>query len=119
MDYVRRMAITKGRATSLRVNAETADYRSDEVDSPERVGTNLLVPVKQVYDPMIEISADFDSQSELWFNWEGVPRVGTATMQSGTISIGFGDTVDDIVIARELGITTVMRRQAGATGGGS
>jgi prepilin-type N-terminal cleavage/methylation domain-containing protein len=119
VDYVRRAAITEGRAKSLQVNALTADYRSNEVDFPDQVGTKILVPVKQVYDPAIEIAADFDSQSELWFDWEGVPRVGAETMQSGTISIGFGDSVYDIVIAPGLGTTTVMRRPTIPTAEGS
>ena len=119
VDYVRRVAITEGRAKSLQVNALTADYRSDEVDFPDQVGTRILVPVKKVYDPAIEIAADFDSHSELWFDWEGVPRVGAAAMQSGTISIGFGDSVYDIVIAPGLGTTTVTRRQVVAAAGGT
>ena len=110
VDYIRRVAVNEGRSASLVVNPVTDRYRSTNVDFPDQVGNLIRVGIKSVFDDEFELTADFDSQNAMTFDFEGVPRVGGTPMQSGTISIGYGGEFYDIVIAPGLGTTTVVRR---------
>ena len=115
VDYIRRAAINEGRSTELIVDSTMDHYRSTNVDFPEKLGSLINVSVKPTFDSEFELSADFDSSSSLTFDFEGIPRVAGTAMQSGMISIGYGDHAYDIVIAPAIGTTTVVRR--GIVGG--
>ena len=110
IDYIRRVAINEGRSTTFSVLASGNGYWSNDVDFPERIGTRLHMNVIQTFDSTIRVSADFDSQTTLTFDFEGTPRVAGAVMQNGRASIGYGDQYYDIFISPGSGTTTLSKR---------
>lgn len=110
VDYIRQVAINEGRSTELVVDSVTDRYISTDVDFPENRGTQIDVGVQRRFDSAFELSADFDSHQSMTFDFEGIPRVAGTAMQSGMISIGYGDHAFDIFISPGIGTTTVTRR---------
>ncbi len=109
IDYIRSVAVNEARTTTLLCDNSLHSYGSDEVDFPERRGERLYVLMREVYDPQFVLTANFDSKTTLSFDFEGVPKVGTTPLVSGTITIGLGNEKFQVLIAAGTGETTVSR----------
>lgn len=109
VSYLRRVAINEGRNSTLAISEANDLYSSADVDFPERIGTKILVRLKEAFDSSLELTADFDGAKFMTFDLEGVPHVGITPMISGTIKISSpGVESYHIVIAAGTGYVTVV-----------
>lgn len=106
IDYVRRVAINEGREADL--SCSSTFYQSSNVDFPERLGERILVPMSD-YDPAITLTADFDGQSRIVFDFEGVPHSGAAPLLAGSVTMTTGGDTFVIRVAAGTGRTNVTR----------
>jgi Tfp pilus assembly protein FimT len=106
VNFIRRTAINEGRTTTL--ICDPAGYRSSNVDFPDRLGTLIFVRIKSL-DSSFVLTANFNSQSQLSFDFEGVPRTGATAMTTGSISLTSGDDEFIVSIAAGTGRVTVTR----------
>ncbi|NNE00248.1 MAG: prepilin-type N-terminal cleavage/methylation domain-containing protein [Pirellulaceae bacterium] len=112
IDYVRRIAINQSHLTVFLCNEERDQYGSPNVDFPNRIGTRLLVNVQETFDPSLQLVADFDGTDGVWFDIEGVPRVGAALMQDGSVTITApGSMTYHVMVAAGTGKTTIMSQR--------
>ncbi len=117
IDYIRSVARNEGRTTTLLCDNTLNSYASGEVDFPERHGELIQVDIQQTYDPGFVLTANFDSQTMLSFDFEGVPQVGVTPLVLGSIVLGYGSDKYRVSIAAGTGDTTVSRIvSAGGTG---
>lgn len=107
VDYIRAVAVNESRSTTLYCDDIKQSYGSDNVNFPERPGEVLQVAVGEQFDSSFKLTANFDSQSKLAFDFEGVPWVGSTPLDSGTITIGSGNQGYVIRIAAGTGETTI------------
>jgi prepilin-type N-terminal cleavage/methylation domain-containing protein len=112
IDYVRRTAMNDGKATTLHCNPTTARYWSNEVRLPHLPDQLLDVDVKSVHHPAFELTADFDGETSLSFDFEGVPHVGLTPLRSGRVTILSRGRSLDIWIAAGTGDTTIRNRDS-------
>ncbi len=115
VDYVRRVAVNEGKATSFHCDSSTDRYWSGEVAFPHLPGELLDVDIKAVHHPTFELTADFDGQSSLAFDFDGIPHVGSTPLQDGVITISCRGRSLDIHIAAGTGDTTVTGSTRGAS----
>lgn len=109
IDYVRSIALNEARTTTLVFDNSLDHYLCDDVFLPDRPGQSISVAVREVHDPSFDLTADFDSRSELSFDFEGVPTVNSTPMASGTVILGYGNEQYQVAIAAGTGQTTVSR----------
>ncbi len=109
IDYVRSVALNEARTTTLVFDNSLDTYSCDDISLPDRPGERFYVPIHEVHDPSFDLTADFDSQDELSFDFEGVPVVGSTAMVSGTVLLGYGKEQFQVVIDAGTGRTTVSR----------
>ncbi len=107
VDYARRIAINEGRTTSFHCDSSADRYYSSEVTFPHLPGQLLDVDIRAVHDPNFDLMGDFDGQTSLWFDFEGVPHVGAMPLQQGTITVSANGRTLHIQIAAGTGDTTV------------
>ncbi len=112
IDYIRRVAVNEARTTTLVCNNTLHSYASGEVDFPDRPGQLLNVAIRDVYDPQFELIANFDSQTTLSFDFEGVPHVASTPLVNGKITIALGGNQFEVRIAPGTGETSVVRTAA-------
>ena len=113
IDYVRSVAVNEGRTMSLICDNNLHTYASDSVEFPERIGELLNVSIPLQYDPTFTLVADFDSQTTLSFDLEGVPHVGAAALVDGSIVLASGDDAFAVIITAGTGVTRVERVDPG------
>lgn len=107
--YLRRVAISEGRNSTLTISEANDLYSSADVDFPERIGAKILVRLKETFDSSLELTADFDGAKFMTFDLEGVPHVGITPMVSGMIKISSpGVESYYIVIAPGTGYVSVV-----------
>jgi Tfp pilus assembly protein FimT len=114
IEYVRRVAINQGRTTTLICNNNDQTYASDIVDFPDRIGVPMLVALQQVYDSTLTLEANFDSSTDLSFDLEGIPRVGSSALVNGKITLRSGSQEFTVTVAAGTGATSVHRSVDGA-----
>lgn len=118
IDYIRSVAVNEGRTTSLICDNNLHTYGSDSVEFPERIGELVLVSLPKFYDPTFTLLADFDSQTNVSFDFEGVPQVGASPLADGRIILGSGPDQFAVIIVSGSGATRVERVTSGLGGGG-
>jgi prepilin-type N-terminal cleavage/methylation domain-containing protein len=109
IDYVRSVALNEARTTTLVFDNSLDHYLCDDVLLPDQPGQPFYFAVREVHDPSFDLTADFDSRSELSFDFEGVPTVNSTPMESGTVILGYGKEQYQVAIAAGTGQTTVSR----------
>lgn len=109
IDYVRGVAINEGRTTTLVCNNDDQSYGCNSVDFAERTGVLLRVSLPQVYDPTFTLEADFDSNTSLSFDFEGVPHVGAAPLTNGKIRLRSLNDGFVVIVKAGTGATSVKR----------
>jgi type II secretory pathway pseudopilin PulG len=114
IDYVRSVALNEARTTTLVFDNSLDTYGCDDILLPDRPGERFYVPIREVHDPSFDLTADFDSQDELSFDFEGVPVVAPPAvpprpMVSGRVVLGYGKEQFQVVIDAGTGRTTVSR----------
>ncbi|QDT06764.1 hypothetical protein K227x_51800 [Rubripirellula lacrimiformis] len=107
VEHIRRSAIVTGRPTSIDFDNSTAQYESVTVFSTQRKGTLVDVELRQLSDSSTQMIADFDGESSLSFDTEGVPRAGSAAMTSGSIDLRCGGFRYVVTIAKGTGAVSV------------
>ena len=90
LQYLRSCAINRGRPVQVQFDAAADRYTSPSVDHPDRPGRQLSVDVKKMFDPAIELSADFAGQSAVTFDLVGVPRVDGEPIEEGRVVLALG-----------------------------
>lgn len=119
IDLIRNTAINEGRTTTLLCDHSTHSYSSPDVDFAERLGTRIFVSLPQTYDPGFTLAANFDSQQQLTFDYEGIPHVGNAPLETGQVILSSGRDEYWIQIATGTGRTSVTRSVVdGSSGAG-
>jgi hypothetical protein len=106
---VRSVALKESRTTTLVFDNSLDHYLCDNVLLPDRPGQRFYIAVREDHDPSFDLTADFDSRSELSFDFEGVPNVKSTPMVSGTVILGCGKEQYQVAIAAGTGRTTVSR----------
>jgi prepilin-type N-terminal cleavage/methylation domain-containing protein len=109
IDYVRGVALNEGRTATLVFDNVRHTYASESVDFPQRTGELLQVSMPLDYDPTFTLEADFDSQSTLSFDFEGVPHAGASPLKVGRIVLGSGGETFAVVVSPGTGATRVQR----------
>ncbi len=109
IDYIRRVAVNEARTTTFHCSNTSHRYGSGEVDFPERHGELIYISIRDEYDPAFTLTADFDSNTSLSFNFEGVPYVGSTPLADGSLVLAFDGTAFEIEITPGTGATTVRR----------
>ena len=107
IDYIRRVAVNEGKTTNLHSNSETDRYWSD-VSLPHRPGQLIDVELRTVHHPSFELVGDFDGESSLSFDFEGVPQAGGSQLTSGKVTVFCKGHSLDIVISPVTGDTTII-----------
>lgn len=115
VSYVRNVAINEGRSTRLTVDAASDRFISPDVDFPDRSGTRISLPVKEIFDPGLELSATFDSATTLTFDLEGGASVAGNPMIVGVISIRSPEIGFQVLIDGDGGTVTIVE-VAGSAG---
>ncbi|MDG2224423.1 MAG: GspH/FimT family protein [Rubripirellula sp.] len=111
--YIRSVAINQGRSVTLSCDNEAATYQCESVDFAERIGDPIFVSLPDEYDDSFELIANFDSQTTLAFDFEGVPQVDSVPLNEGRVTLRSGEHRFDVTIANGTGITTVTRNDNG------
>lgn len=101
--YVRQVAMNEGRTTTIQFDTVAATYSSDSVDFPHLRGDKLFVDLAREFEGTLSLKADFDSSTELSFNFEGVPFVGDTPLVVGQIILSVGDAQREIEITPGTG----------------
>ena len=109
IDYVRSVALNEARTTTLVFDNSLDQYQCEDVFLPQQLGQSIFVAIHEAHDPSFDLTADFDSRSELSFDFEGVPMVNSTPMVSGTVILGYGKEQYQVAIAAGTGQTTVSR----------
>jgi prepilin-type N-terminal cleavage/methylation domain-containing protein len=109
IELIRNTAINEGRMTTLVCDHSVHSYSSPDVDFAERLGTQIFVSLPQTYDAGFTLAANFDSQQQLTFDFEGVPYVGDSPLVEGQIVLRSGGGEYWIRIATGTGRTSVVR----------
>ena len=107
IDYIRRVAVNEGTTTHLYSDSTTDRYWSD-VSVPHRPGQLIDVEIKTVHHTAFELVGDFNGQSSLSFDFEGVPHADGSQLTAGKITIFYKVQSLDIVISPVTGDTTVI-----------
>ena len=109
MDYVRQSAINGNSATSLTFDQASASYQSAEVNFADRIGQLIAVDLRERYNASIQLNADFDSDTTISFDVEGVPMIGKTVMTNGSITLSApGVTAYHVIIGPGTGYTSVL-----------
>ena len=112
INYVRRVARSEGRTTTLRFEPSQGAYASTTVDFPDRAGERLDVDLKATYDSSLILSCDLDGATAMTFDLEGIPHVGAQWLQKGVVTITVGNSTQYVVIASGAGIADVNSPEA-------
>ena len=107
LHFIRSVAVNEGRTTTAVVNQQTDVFESPSVDFADRKGTSIRVAVKSDFDSSLELSASFDDQPYVQFDYEGNLLVGGIPMTAGSIVVASTDVAYEIVVESGTGITSI------------
>ncbi|MEO1524196.1 MAG: GspH/FimT family pseudopilin [Planctomycetota bacterium] len=113
--YARSVAINEGRLITVTIDPDSDTFLCPDVDFPDRIGTVLSVPIKQVHNPGLELTASFDSAFSFQFDFEGSVLANGVPMNSGTITVWSPDAAQTIVIDTGTGTTTIANGSIGSS----
>ena len=109
IDYVRQVAINEGRSTEIYFDESDDRYFCTDIDVADRIGKLLNVPLKDVFDPSLELSAEIDNEKAILFDIEGTPRNSTSAMVSGVITVSSANVPSYyVIIAAGTGFTSIV-----------
>lgn len=121
LNYLRRVALNESRDVIFNCDNDTNTYASDSVDFPQRIGELLSVSLPESFHESIRLQADFDGETSLTYDFEGMPSVAGTPLQTGSLTLeSFADQVIVEVaagtgVARIGGGTTPSSQAAGVT----
>ncbi|TWU56530.1 hypothetical protein Poly51_24410 [Rubripirellula tenax] len=103
----RQMAIARGRSIEWVCQNANDVYTCASLGSRDGSGASMSVSIGELFDSSFDLSADFDGQSTIRFDADGVPYVGTSMMQTGVITLQFGGDRYDVRIAAGTGLVSL------------
>ena len=106
LDHARSVAINQGRTVTITFDNSLARYQSSEVGFPEQPGSLLSVDLRAEFGTAIELQANFDGNSTISFDSEGMPRVAGAVLTEGSVDLGAEGMRHRITIHPGLGLAS-------------
>ncbi|OYP37277.1 Tfp pilus assembly protein FimT/FimU [Rhodopirellula sp. MGV] len=118
--YIRNAAQCDGRAISLSIDTDSNTLECYDVDHPATPGVPIELCVTTRFDSSIEMTASFDNQTTMMFDFEGMPWAGGQPLDNGTIRIAIGEITYHVVInssRSDVTIVPAIDSPVGETGG--
>lgn len=101
--YARSVAMLRGRTVTITFDNVSDSYESSEIGFPDQPGSVLQVNTKRLFDPSIDLVANFDGGVILSFDGEGTPRVGANQLVAGVIDVSAGGVKHRVRVGVPLG----------------
>ncbi len=101
--HARSVAITSGRVVTVTFDNSSDSYASADVGFPDQPGSTLDVNVRSMFDPSIDLQANFDAGNTISFDIEGAPRVAGVPLNVGFVDLSVGEMSQRVRVHSGLG----------------